>query len=39
MTFFGILIKMALRPVPAQSYVVCWMELAWHRYTMAISCN
>jgi hypothetical protein len=33
MAFFGILIKMVLRPTPGQSYVSAWKEPTWHPYT------
>lgn len=34
MTFFGILIKMVLRPTPGQSYPYCWNDVQWHPYTL-----
>jgi hypothetical protein len=37
MVFFGILIKMVLRPTPGQSYVVAWKEPEWHPYTRIIT--
>jgi hypothetical protein len=33
MTFWGILIKMVLRPTPGQSYTTAWKDPAWHPYT------
>ena len=33
MTFFGILIKMTLRPMPGRRYIDCWDEPGWHPYT------
>ena len=32
MTFFGILIKMTLRPTPGQRYTVAWNDQGWHPY-------
>jgi hypothetical protein len=37
MVFFGILIKMVLRPTPGQSYTACWDDQAWHPYTSAMT--
>lgn len=34
MKFFGILIKMVLRPTPGQSYPYCWHNVEWHPYTV-----
>ncbi len=31
--FFGILIKMVLRPTPGQDYTACWDDPNWHPYT------
>jgi hypothetical protein len=36
MVFFGILIKMVLRPTPGQPYAACWDDQAWHPYTRAM---
>lgn len=33
MKFFGILIKMVLRPTPGQPYPFCWNDPSWHPYT------
>ena len=33
MKFFGILLKMVLRPTPGQSYPFCWNDAQWHPYT------
>jgi hypothetical protein len=33
MVFFGILIKMVLRPTPGQCYTTCWHDKNWHPYT------
>lgn len=33
MTFFGILLKMVLRPTPGKDYSHCWTDKAWHPYT------
>jgi hypothetical protein len=33
MAFFGILMKMVLRPTPGQSYDKAWKEPTWHPYT------
>lgn len=37
MSFFGILIKMVLRPTPGQSYVLAWTQPEWHPYTKLMS--
>lgn len=34
MKFFGILMKMVLRPTPLQSYPYCWNDPLWHPYTI-----
>ena len=36
MSFFGILIKMVLRPTPGQDYTRCWDDNMWHPYTAAM---
>lgn len=36
MIFFGILIKMVLRPLPGKSYTHCWSNKNWHPYTNAM---
>ena len=33
MVFWGILIKMTLRPTPGQCYTSCWNDQRWHPYT------
>ena len=37
MTFFGILIKMVLRPTPGRNYTFCWEDPNWHPYTKHMS--
>ena len=37
MTFWGILIKMTLRPMPGRRYIDCWDEPQWHPYTRWMS--
>ena len=41
MVFFGILIKMTLRPMPGQPYENAWKDGGWHPYTprMALESN
>lgn len=36
MTFFGILLKMVLRPMTGKSYTSCWGDKNWHPYTSAM---
>ena len=36
MTFWGILIKMTLRPMPGQPYEAAWRDPAWHPYTQYV---
>jgi hypothetical protein len=37
MAFFGILIKMVLRPTPGQSYASAWKQPEWHPYTRSMT--
>jgi hypothetical protein len=37
MAFFGILIKIVLRPTPGQSYASAWKQPEWHPYTHSMT--